>query len=38
MCDALSVTLSHISMAELRRDMDKGYTQNAMNCWIAGNI
>ena len=24
------------SMSELRTAMDKGYQQNALNCWIAG--
>ena len=23
-------------MSQLRTDMDKGYQQNALNCWIAG--
>ena len=28
---------SYESMDRLRTDMDKGYQQNALNCWIAGN-
>lgn len=28
---------SYSSMDRLRTDMDKGYQQNALNCWIAGN-
>ena len=27
---------SYTSMDRLRTDMDKGYQQNALNCWIAG--
>ena len=28
---------TYTSMDRLRTDMDKGYQQNALNCWIAGN-